>query len=109
MSIVQDILLTKGGGVFTTQPNATVSDAVHKMNQNKLGALVVMENDLVIGIFTERDVLLRVVGENRNPKSTFVAEVMTHEVICCAPDTELDEISALMQQRRVRHIPVCDA
>ena len=61
MPIVQDILTTKGGGVFTTQSNATVSDAVQKMNLNKLGALVVMENEQVTGIFTERDVLRRVV------------------------------------------------
>jgi CBS domain-containing protein len=109
MPTVQDILMTKGRTIFSTAPNTTVIDAVNKMNQHKLGALVVMEGDHVAGIFTERDILRRVLGEDRNPRSTFVGEVMTTDVICCAPDAELDEISAIMQERRVRHIPVCDA
>src|SRR4051812_26810419 len=98
MPIVQDILLTKGRAIVSTTPNATVFDAVNKMNQHKLGALVVMQGDQVAGIFTERDVLRRVLGEDRNPKATFVGEVMTTDVYCCAPDTELDEVSTVMQE-----------
>jgi CBS domain-containing protein len=108
MPTVHDILLTKGGSVYSTDPDSTVLEAVRKMNQHKLGALVVIENGLAVGIFTERDVLRRVVGEERNPRKTTVGEVMTREMICCPPDTDLDEISALMQQRRIRHVPICD-
>jgi len=108
MPTVQDILITKGGDVYSTQPNALVIDAVRKMNDHKLGALVVMNGDRVAGIFTERDVLRRIVGDGRDPKTTRVSEVMTHEIICCAPDTDIEEVSALMQKRRVRHVPVCD-
>jgi CBS domain-containing protein len=108
MPMAQDILATKGGTVYSTDPTATVLEAVQRMNQHKLGALVVMDEDHVVGMFTERDVLLRVVGEERNPGQTQVADVMTTEVICCHPETDIDEISAIMLQRRIRHIPICD-
>jgi CBS domain-containing protein len=85
-----------------------VLEAVQNMNQHKLGALVVKEGEQVIGIFTERDVLRRIVGEERSSRETTVGEVMTREIICCRPDTDMDEISTIMQQRRVRHLPVCD-
>jgi len=108
MPMARDILASKGGTVYSTGPDATVYDAVQKMNQHKLGALVVMEGSHVTGMFTERDVLTRVVGEERNPRKTTVGEVMTREVICVPPHTELDEVSAIMLQRRVRHLPVCE-
>ena len=108
MATVQDILMTKGGTVYSTSSDSMVAEAVHKMNQHKLGALVVMDHGRVIGIFTERDVLRRIVGEDRNPRTTRVAEVMTNEVICCGPEADIEEIGALMQQRRIRHVPVCD-
>ena len=104
-----DILAAKGALVYSTDPQATVLEAVQKMNQHKLGALVVKEGDRVAGIFTERDVLRRVVGEERNPSTTRGGEVMTAEVIWARPETELEDISAIMQQRRIRHVPVCDA
>jgi|SRR5450432_2417638 len=108
MPTVQDILRNKGEAIYSTTADANVLEAVQKMNQHKLGALVVMDGTKVAGIFTERDVLRRIVGEKRNPHTTKVGEVMTHKVICCSPQTELDEISAIMLQQRVRHIPVCD-
>ncbi len=108
MPMVQDILKSKGSIVYSTRPGATVLEAVQHMNQHKLGALVVMQGDRVVGIFTERDVLRRIVGEEKNPSTTQVADVMTHEVICCNPETDLEEVSAIMKQRRIRHIPICD-
>lgn len=68
-----------------------------------------MDSGRVAGIFTERDVLRRVVAEQRDPSTSTVGEVMTVEVVCCHPDDDIDEISTLMQQKRVRHVPVCDA
>jgi CBS domain-containing protein len=108
MPTVHDILLTKTDAVYSTTLETTVFDAVQKMNQHKLGALVVMDGAQVVGMFTERDVLRRIVGEQRNPLRTTVGEVMTDKVICCTPQMELDEVSAIMQQQRVRHLPVCD-
>jgi CBS domain-containing protein len=108
MPTVADILQTKGSTVHDIDPNVTVLDAIRKMNQHKLGALVVMSGGRVAGMFTERDVLVRVVGELRNPAETKVVEVMTSEVICVPPETDIDEVSAIMQQKRIRHVPVCD-
>jgi CBS domain-containing protein len=78
------------------------------MNQHKIGALVVMEDEHLSGIFTERDVLRRVVG-NLSPLAQIkVADVMTQEVMCCKPTTEIDEAGRIMRDCRVRHLPVCD-
>ena len=107
MPTVQDILVTKSSVVHCIEPGATVLDAIHKMNQHKLGALVVKSGEQVVGMFTERDVLRRVAGEMRNPAEVKVAQVMTSDVICCAPSDDLDEVSAIMSQRRIRHVPVC--
>jgi CBS domain-containing protein len=67
MATIQDILERKGGKVFTIEPSATALDAIEKMNHNRIGSLVVMDADQVVGIFTERDVLKRVAGCERRP------------------------------------------
>jgi CBS domain-containing protein len=107
MPTVQDVLTVKGAAIHSTSPGATVLEATQKMNQHKLGALLVMQNGLVSGIFTERDVLRRVVAEEKSPATTRVSDVMTKDVICCQSEDDLDEISALMLQRKIRHVPVC--
>jgi CBS domain-containing protein len=108
MPTVFDILATKGGQVHHTTPETTVLEATQQMNQHKLGALLVMEGGKVIGMFTERDVLRRVVAEQRDPSTCAVGEVMTREVICIRPDADLDDVSAIMQKKHIRHLPVCD-
>jgi CBS domain-containing protein len=109
MAQVQDLLLNKGTDVWTTGPHATVLEAALKMNDHKIGALVVLADDgQVAGIFTERDVLRRVVGERRDPASTRVADVMSSDVFCCSPDMTTDEARYEMQHRRIRHLPVAD-
>jgi CBS domain-containing protein len=108
MSTVQDLLSEKGVKVHSIDPGVTVLDATRKMNQHKIGALVVIHDGQVVGMFTERDVLRRVVGEQRDPATATVGEVMTAEVVCVTPVTELDEVGAVMQNKRIRHVPVCD-
>ena len=108
MPTAADILLNKGHTVHSIDPNATVLEATHKMNQHKLGALAVMVGERLAGMFTERDVLRRVVGELLNPAEVKVGQVMTSEVVCCAPDTDIEEVGALMKEKRIRHVPVCD-
>ena len=107
MATVQDILERKGGKVFTIEPSATALDAIEKMNHHRIGSLVVMDADQVAGIFTERDVLKRVASADRRPGEILVAEVMTADVACCSPDADVDEVGALMKERRIRHVPVC--
>ena len=108
MPSVRDVLMSKGSDVHSTSPDATVLQAVSKMNEHKIGALVVMDGEEVVGMFTERDVLRRVVGQERSPSATRVGDVLTSEVVCCQPNMDLDDVSAVMKNRRVRHVPVCD-
>jgi len=108
MATANDILIAKGNPVIQCiGTTATVLEATRKMNDHKIGALVVSDGNRVVGIFTERDVLSRVVVTQQKADEVTVADVMTREVICCSPDTDLDEISAIMKTRRVRHVPVC--
>ena len=108
MPTVQDVLAVKGSKVHTTSPNALVLEATQKMNEHKIGSLVVMDGNEVAGIFTERDVLSRIVVAQRDASSTRVADVMTRDVLCCRLEMDLDEVAAVMKTHRCRHLPVCD-
>ena len=109
MPTVADVLASKGASrVHTSPPSATVLEAVEKMNQLKIACLLVMEDGQILGIFTERDVLQRVVGQMLRPSNTPICDVMTRDVVCVEPSTDLDDVSTLMKERRVRHLPVCD-
>jgi CBS domain-containing protein len=108
MPTVADILARKGSHVFTVAQEATVLQAAFLMNENKIGSLVVIEDGRVIGMFTERDVLQRVVGEQRDPAATLVGDLMTTEVACCTMQTTLDEARLAMKVRRIRHLPLVD-
>src|SRR4051812_25940238 len=106
MATVKDLLAGKGNHVMTVGPDASVLDAATLMNDQKIGSLVVLEAGRVVGMFTERDVLRRVVSERRAPATTPVREVMTAEVICCTPETTVEEAAGAMRTRRIRHLPV---
>jgi CBS domain-containing protein len=108
MPCVQDVLTTKGSAVHAISASATVLEATILMNEQKIGALVVMEGERVAGIFSERDVLRRVVAKALPPAIVRIEQVMTSEVVCCHPETDLDEASRIMRDRRIRHLPVCD-
>ena len=108
MPTVRDVLAVKGETLITINSGATVLDATRKMNQHKVGAVVVMDGERVAGIFSERDVLTRVVSEELSPSTILVDSVMTRDVICCEPCDDLDEVSAIMKTHRIRHVPVCD-
>jgi CBS domain-containing protein len=108
MSTVREILARKGAQVFTVGKEATVLEAALLMNEHKIGSLVVLEDGQVVGMFTERDILRRVVGEQRPPADTRVGEVMTTELVCCTSETTIDEARGAMKNRRVRHLPLVD-
>lgn len=109
MPTVIDLLATKGTEIHSISPAATAMEAIRKMNQHQVGALIVMQDGQVVGMFTERDVLRRVLDAERRPQDITVAEVMTTDVICCPPDTDVEDASQIMKDRRVRHLPVCSA
>lgn len=107
MATLSEILQTKQGRpLHTIDADRTALDAVHLMNEHSIGALIVTSRGRMTGIFTERDVLRRVVGEHRSPDSVRVADAMTHDVVCCEPETSVDEARSIMKERRVRHLPV---
>lgn len=128
MPTVADVLRRKGSEVITVGPGATVLDAARAMNERKIGALIVIAVDGAaprgtggriggasarrggeseeIGIVTERDVLMRVVAKERDPRTTLVRDVMTCPVVCCTPSDSVESLRELMRARRIRHVPV---
>jgi CBS domain-containing protein len=108
MATVKDILHHKGKHVLSIGPEASVYDAACLMNEHKVGSVLVCDEGRLAGIFTERDVLQRVVAQRRDPVATRVRDVMTEQVACCQLHTSLDEARGVMKNRRIRHLPVVD-
>ncbi len=108
METVRNILANKGSEISSIGPDATVLEAARQMNEQKIGALLVVEADRIIGMFTERDMLQRVVAEGREPAGTVIRDVMTREVVCCDPATPIEDARNVMKNRRIRHLPVVD-
>jgi len=102
------ILDEKGNTVHSVAPTASVLDAVRKMNDARIGALLVLEDERPVGMFTERDVLTRVVDQRRDPGETPIADVMSTEVVAVKPNTTVDEAMAVITERRCRHLPVIE-
>lgn len=103
---VSALLERKGARLYSVAPHVTVAEAVAEMNLHRVGAIVVLENDRLAGIFTERDVLRRVVGAGRDPLTTRVSDVMSTEVITVTPETTIEQTMELFTERRCRHFPV---
>lgn len=109
MATAKDILERKGTQVLTTGPNETILEAARRMNENRVGALVVVDSRMgLMGILTERDILTRVVAESVSPTKATVGEIMTAKVIYCTPDTPVPECREIMTRRRLRHLPVLE-
>jgi CBS domain-containing protein len=109
MPTAKDLLATKGwGGVVTVNPELTIFAAARVMNERRVGSLLVIEDEAVAGILTEKDVVYRVVALGKDPAVVTVREAMTRNVICIQPDRPLEEIEAIMRQERVRHVPVVE-
>ncbi len=108
MATVADIIAGKSSHVYSISPHQSVLEATHKMNRYRIGSLIVMDNDHIVGILSERDILMRVVQEEMSPRHVKVADAMTRDIIVCRTDTSLEDASAIMMNRRVRHLPVCD-
>lgn len=106
---ISDILADKGTSVFIVSPAVSVREAVRLMNAHGVGCLVAVERGRLAGIFSERDVLKRVVDRGRDPETTLVREVMTADVVTVAPELPVTDAMSLMTARRVRHLPVLDA
>src|SRR5258708_35350323 len=108
MPSVQDILSQKGREVASVERERSVIDAAREMNRLRIGSLVVVDGPKVVGMFTERDILVRVVAEARDPNRITVGQVMTTPVVCVGPETDLAECKSIVTRHRIRHIPVVD-
>lgn len=102
------VLESKGSSVETVSPDTTVLAAVRQMNERKIGALLVTERGRPIGIFTERDVLVRVVAAGLDPVMTPVKEVMTRNPVVVRSEVTVNEAMRVSTGRRCRHLPVID-
>lgn len=106
---IRDLLRRKGEDVYSVGPLSTVIDAVNIMNDHHVGSVLVMEAGYPVGIFSERDVLVRVVAAHRDPRQTLVRDVMTTRIHTASPEDRLLDVMRLMTEQRCRHIPVMEA
>jgi CBS domain-containing protein len=94
--------------VYSIAPTAPVLDAIKLMAEKRIGALLVLEDERVVGIVTERDYARKVVLKSRSSADTPVRDIMTAEVMFVRPDQRCEECMALMTDKRLRHLPVMD-
>jgi len=106
MGHVSDILDGKGRDVLRIDAAATVYDAIVKMVEGNVGALLVYEGDRLAGIVTERDYLRRVTLQGRDERTTPVRQIMSSELVFVGPEASVEECMAVMTERRIRHLPV---
>jgi CBS domain-containing protein len=108
MTIVRQILQRKPPGVWTVGPKATVYEALTLMAQINIGAVLVIEEDALVGIFSERDYARKVILMGRSSRDTTVGELMSHPVVSVNPDIPIEACMALMTERHFRHLPVVE-
>ena len=106
---VADMLAFKGTQIHTVTPDASVYDAIVRMDECRVGALLVMRGDQLAGVISERDYTRKVILLGRASKETRVDEIMSSQVISVRPDMGLGECLKLVTDRGIRHLPVVDA
>jgi len=108
MSAVRDILQTKGNTVWTITPEASVFEALGTMAEKNVGALVVVQNDSVVGIISERDYARKVELKGRNSKELRVRDIMTFNPVFVHPNQSIEECMEIMNKKHIRHLPVLE-
>ncbi|BCW93337.1 MAG: CBS domain-containing protein [Acidobacteriota bacterium] len=108
MDTIAAVLREKGSKVYTVAPGATVLEAARAMDAHNVGSLLVVDGDKPVGIFSERDLMRRVVVAGKDPAKVKVREVMSRDVWVVEPDTRVKEAMAIMTERRCRHLPVVE-
>ena len=106
MKLVQQIINSKGHDVWSIHPDKSVFDAIQEMATKNVGALVVVEDDKLAGIISERDYARKVILRGKASKETAVRDIMVSKVICVGLDKTIDECMAIMTEKRIRHLPV---
>lgn len=108
MDTAESLLKSKGHEIWSVHPDASVYDALVMMADKEAGALLVMENDELVGIISERDYARKIILKGKASKDTLVREIMTAKVICVNIRTPVNECMAIMTEKRIRHLPVFD-
>ncbi len=109
MRTVQQILHTKPGPLLSIAPQATVFDALAVMAQHDIGALAVLDEGHLVGMFSERDYARKVILHGKSSKEITVADIMSTAVLSVRPDDTIRDCMTLMTDNRIRHLPVVDA
>lgn len=108
MITVKEMLKEKDGGVLTISPQDTVYRALEIMAEKNLGALVVVEGEKVVGVFSERDYARNVVLKGKSSKDTLIKDLMSENPCYVRPEQTLNDCMALITEKRIRHLPVLD-
>ena len=108
MKTVEQVLGHKGGAVFGVRPDDTVYRALEMMAEKGVGALLVLDDDELVGILSERDYARKGILMDRSSQETKVSEMMTSRVLCVGLETSVDQCMALMTEKRIRHLPVLE-
>ncbi len=108
MDLVKRLLDEKGTTIYSVSPTTTVWDAASTMAEDHIGAILVIADKRVMGIFSERDLLVRVILAGRDPKTTPVGDVMSRDLVYVTPQASVGEAMAVMTERRCRHLPVLE-
>ena len=109
MLSVRQMLSEKGSAVVSITPDTSVFDALNIMNEKNIGAVLVMEDEVLLGIFSERDYARKVILAGRSSKTTEVKELMTCKVYCIDPSRTIQDVMELMNEHRFRHVPVMES
>ena len=108
MTTVKDILDRKGRSVWSISPDESVYRALEVMSDRHVGALVVTEDERLVGVVSERDYARKIALKGRSSRDTTVRDIMTKNVFCIAPGARIEDCMSLMTEKSVRHLPVID-
>jgi len=105
---IRQLLDKKGHHVYSVSPDSMVFDAIKFMSEVKVGAILVMENNKLVGILSERDYTRKVILQNRSSRDTPVRNIMTSKVLYVSPEQTIEECMVIMSTHHIRHIPVLE-
>ena len=106
MKRVKDILIVKGNEIFSITPDTSVYDAVHLLAEKEIGALLVLDGPLLVGIISERDYARQIILKGRSSENTAGREIMTSKVLHATPENDTGECMTMMTDNRIRHLPI---
>ena len=105
---VRQIIRNKGTDIWSVSPDTLIIEALKLMADKGIGAVLVLEDGEIAGIFSERDYARKVILLDRSSRTSPVSEVMTDKVICVGPDATAEQCLVLMTEKRIRHLPILE-